>query len=147
MGFFDLKAICAVCDGEAGLHRYRIANKEWVCPTCYKKAGSSLKKFIAKATADEIREAIAKTSNNSAELDHFKATKKIGTLVEFDDHQKNGWYCQKYSEEEIVQSFIGTRTYSTLNYWMMAKRLQAVAKGERLLMEGILVIPEQWLEV
>ncbi|AIC93796.1 DUF4428 domain-containing protein [Shouchella lehensis] len=88
MGFFDLKAICAVCDGEAGLHRYRIANKEWVCPTCYKKAGSSLKKFIAKATADEIREAIAKTSNNSTELDHFKATKKIGTLVEFDDYQK-----------------------------------------------------------
>ena len=44
MGFFDLKATCAICGKEVGLNRFKIgkttSGKEiWKCPACAKKGG------------------------------------------------------------------------------------------------------------
>lgn len=42
MGFFDLKAICGVCDKEVGLNRFKIKKSNaWMCPACLKKAGGA----------------------------------------------------------------------------------------------------------
>lgn len=44
MGFFDLKATCAICGKEVGLNRYRIGKTTsgkdiWKCPACTRKGG------------------------------------------------------------------------------------------------------------
>ena len=44
MGFFDLKATCAICGKEIGLNRFRIGKTAsgkdiWKCPACAKKGG------------------------------------------------------------------------------------------------------------
>jgi ribosomal protein L37AE/L43A len=39
IGFFSEKQVCAVCQKEVGLNRFQIANKEWICHECFKKAG------------------------------------------------------------------------------------------------------------
>lgn len=84
MGFFDLKAVCAACENEVGLNRFRIANKEWVCPSCFKKIGT-LTKPITKMTIDDVRAAMAAQDANKIELEAFNPTKKIGAFIEFDD--------------------------------------------------------------
>lgn len=38
MGFFKPNVICGIYENEVGLNRYRIADKQWVCPSCFKKA-------------------------------------------------------------------------------------------------------------
>ena len=88
MGFFDRKVICAVCDGETGLNRYRMAEKQWICPSCFKKAKFNMHTQIRRMTVADVNNAIAKVNENKIELENFKATKIIGKLVEFDDNQK-----------------------------------------------------------
>ena len=100
MGFFDLKAICAICDKEIGLNRHQIANKEWICPECFKKCGRfHTAKPVLKMTAEEIKIAIidrqAKIDSEivtknieQAELMEFTPTKKIGSYIEFDDNKR-----------------------------------------------------------
>lgn len=99
MGFFDLKAICSVCNKEVGLNRYQISNKEWICPKCLKECGFKGLVSTKKMTVDDIKAAInAKKEEdekisiiNTAkkeELEQFNATKKIGAYIEFDDNQK-----------------------------------------------------------
>lgn len=44
MGFFDLKATCAICGKEVGLNRYKIGKTTsgkdiWKCPACTRKGG------------------------------------------------------------------------------------------------------------
>ena len=44
MGFFSLKATCAICNREVGLNRFRIGKTVdgkdiWKCPECTKKGG------------------------------------------------------------------------------------------------------------
>lgn len=85
MGFFDLKATCAVCNNEVGLNRFQIANKEWVCPECFKKAGLKLTSPVGKMTPEDIKEAIQQQEINKDELIAFNPTKKIGPYIEFDD--------------------------------------------------------------
>ncbi|UYZ34963.1 SHOCT domain-containing protein [Clostridium beijerinckii] len=97
MGFFDLKAVCAVCNKDVGLNRYQIANKEWICPECRKKCGVGIR--TVKMTAEEIKDAIANkkikddeiiaiNAAKKEELNNFNTTKKIGAYIEFDDTQK-----------------------------------------------------------
>lgn len=87
MGFFDLKAVCASCENEVGLNRFRIANKEWLCPSCYKKLGT-LTKPITKMTMDDVRTSMVIKETNQNELEVFNPTKKIGAFIEFDDNQQ-----------------------------------------------------------
>lgn len=88
MGFFDLKATCAICNKEVGLNRFQIANKEWICPDCFKKCGFNALTPIKKMTVTDINAAMSAQEANIAELNSFNATKKIGTFIEFDDNQK-----------------------------------------------------------
>lgn len=92
MGFFSLKVVCNVCEGDAGLNRYKIANKEHICSKCFKDAGfnrpNMLMKPITQYTPDEIRESIKKNSAVTEEITNFNATKVIGAEVEFDDNNK-----------------------------------------------------------
>ncbi|WP_453992181.1 SHOCT domain-containing protein [Bacillus nitroreducens] len=88
MGFFDLKATCAVCEKEIGLNRTRIADKKWICPKCFKEAGFTLTTDTRTLTVDNVHAAIQATIENQKELGVFTPTKKIGSLVEFDDNQK-----------------------------------------------------------
>lgn len=89
MGFFSLKAICAVCNKEVGLNRFQIANKEWVCAECFKKCGFKLTNMppIRKMTVADIKEAMNVHAAKLEELNSFTPTKKIGGYIEFDDNQ------------------------------------------------------------
>lgn len=88
MGFFDLKATCSVCNKEVGLNRFQIANKEWICPDCLKKCGFNAATPIRKMTVDDIKAAMNTQAANAEEFSNFNATKKVGTLIEFDDNKK-----------------------------------------------------------
>lgn len=70
MGFFSLKAICALCDRKVGLNRFRIADKKWICPDCFSKAGGLKEivksgKPIQKMTVEDIQALIAKKENRN----------------------------------------------------------------------------------
>ncbi|MEK9197113.1 PH domain-containing protein [Ureibacillus sp. FSL E2-3493] len=59
MGFFDLKAICGVCNEEVGLNRFKIKKSDaWICPSCLKKAGGVTVVNLNKITAEEIQNII-----------------------------------------------------------------------------------------
>lgn len=88
MGFFDLKAVCAVCAKEVGLNRFQIANKEWVCPECLKKSGISAMELSRNITAQELKKAVDKYEQSQKDLTEFISTKKIGTYMEFDDERQ-----------------------------------------------------------
>lgn len=89
MGFFDLKATCSICGKEVGLNRYKIKNKEWICPDCFKKCGGlNAPKPVALMTADEIIALISIENEKKEKLLAFNTTKKIGSLIEFDENQK-----------------------------------------------------------
>lgn len=87
MGFFTLKVICAICNKEIGLNRYQIANKEWICPECFKKCRFNTLTPIKKMTVSDINVAMSAKKANDEELDSFSITKKIGSFIEFDDNQ------------------------------------------------------------
>lgn len=107
MGFFSLKADCSICEKETGMNRYRIANKEWICASCFKQMGK-LTKPIQKMTVEEIHAAMDNKKANDDELAAFTPTKKISTFVEFDDTQKK-WV--------ILSAVLGKRNKSTVyNY-------------------------------
>lgn len=85
MGFFSLKATCAICNEEVGLNRFQIANKEWICPKCFKKCGFNALTPIRKMTVSEIKNTMDVKAVNDEELVLFNPNKKIGTYIEFDD--------------------------------------------------------------
>lgn len=88
MGIIESK-ICAVCGKEVGLNRYRIKNKEWICPDCFKKCGGrNAPKVMSLMTVEEIKYIIDSQNKKKEELLAFHTTKKIGTLIEFDENQK-----------------------------------------------------------
>ena len=59
MGFFDLKATCAICNTEIGLNRYKVKKSNaWICPKCLKKAGGTNNINIFKMTIEDIQEVI-----------------------------------------------------------------------------------------
>lgn len=88
MGFFDLKATCAICKKEIGLNRFQIANKEWICKDCFRKCGFNAMTQIRKMTVEDINTAMSAKKANHEEVKLFNTTKKIGTFVEFDDDKK-----------------------------------------------------------
>ena len=103
MGFFDLKATCSVCNKEVGLNRFQIANKEWICPECFKKCnGFKLTKPIKNMTVDDIKMAMSAKEANVQKIAEFNPTKKISTYMEFDDENKK-W---------LVPGMFGGKTHS-----------------------------------
>lgn len=107
MSFFALNATCSVCGQEAGLNRKRIANKEWICSSCYKNSNLRLTDFMSKPinkwTVDDFKIRIEANTINKDELEAFTPTKKIGSFVEFDDNRKK-WL--------VLSSFLGSRKKS-----------------------------------
>lgn len=91
MGFFDLKAICAICEKEVGLNRHKIADKNCICPSCFKDAGFNIgmaQKPIKQMQVADVHSAIKVKNTNNDKLASFTPTKKIGSYLEFDDNQK-----------------------------------------------------------
>lgn len=134
MGFFDLKATCSVCHGEANLNRKRIANKKWICSECYKKSGVKMSDFInqnkpvTKWTTEEFVQAIQSNNDNQTELDNFKPTKKIGSLVEFDDNQKK-WL--------VLSAILGKRNKSTVYKYSDIVDFELLEDGESIAQGGL----------
>ena len=88
VGFFDLKAECAICNKQVGLHRFQIANKEWVCPECFKKCGFTAMTPIKTMTASQVQAALQEKEKSAEALKTFVATKKIGSFLEIDENEK-----------------------------------------------------------
>ncbi|MEH7236791.1 SHOCT domain-containing protein [Bacillus sp. JJ1562] len=128
MGFFDLKAPCAVCEKDAGLNRYRIADKKWICPNCYKEAGFKLTTDTRKLTVEDVHAAIQDKKENEKELGVFTPTKKIGTLVEFDDNQKK-WL--------VLSPVLGKREKSTVYNYSDIIDFELLEDGESVASGGL----------
>ncbi|MFA9458810.1 SHOCT domain-containing protein [Halalkalibacter sp. AB-rgal2] len=132
MGFFSLKAVCAVCDQEAGLNRYRIAEKNWICPSCFKKAGlkkiGQMNKPINKMTKDDVNAAIEAKIKNEIELSNFSPTKSIGSFMEFDDNNKK-WLA--------LSSFLGKRNKSTVYNYSDIIDFELLEDGESVAQGGL----------
>lgn len=59
MGFFDLKAMCSICEKQVGLNRYFIKKSDvWICPKCFKKAGGPFKVNLAEITIEDLHNII-----------------------------------------------------------------------------------------
>lgn len=131
MSFFSLKAVCSVCNQEVGLNRTRIADKHWVCPSCFKEAGLkalSLPKPVNQITVDDIHSYIAKQKENAVELESFVPTKKIGSAVEFDDNQKK-WL--------ILSEILGSRKKSTVYNYSDILDFELLEDGESISSGGL----------
>lgn len=128
MGFFDLKAICAVCNEETGLNRYRIANKEWLCPSCFKDADFKILMPTQKMTVEYIHTAIRGKKENDDELSSFKPTKKISKFVEFDDKQKK-WL--------ILSAVLGKRDKSKVYNYNDIVDFELLEDGETVSQGGL----------
>lgn len=128
MGFFDLKVVCSICDQKVGLNRYGIAEKKWICPSCFKKAKLKMSSPIGTMTADTIASMIERNENNAEELEKFNPTKKIGTYVEFDDNQKK-WL--------VLSSILGKRNKSTVYNYDEIIDFELLEDGESIASGGL----------
>ena len=91
MGFLSPKAVCAVCGKDCGLKRFQLANKEWVCPSCFKAAGFNMATPIRTMTADSVKQAIAARNADSDKLSTFNATKQVPGMLCVDENPTL-WY-------------------------------------------------------
>ncbi|MEK5070553.1 SHOCT domain-containing protein [Sporosarcina sp. FSL K6-1508] len=131
MGFFDMKAICAVCEKEVGLNRHKIADKNCICPSCFKDAGFNIgmaHKPIKQMTVEDIHFAIEAKNTNNDELSSFNPSKKIGTFVEFDDTQKK-WL--------ILTGFLGKRDKSKVFNYSDIVDFELLEDGESVTQGGL----------
>ncbi|UED78330.1 SHOCT domain-containing protein [Lysinibacillus sp. CD3-6] len=132
MGFFSLKQVCGVCEQEVGLNRFRIANKEWVCASCYKEANLKKlglnKKYIFHMTVEDIRNAIHTQKENKRELKTFNPTKRVGNFVEFDDNNKK-WL--------VLSTILGKRNKSTVYDYSDILNFELLEDGETIISGGL----------
>lgn len=132
MGFFSLKEICGICEQEVGLNRFRIADKKWVCKSCFKKANLKMigdnGKPITEMTVEAIQNAILAQEENKLELGDFNPTKKIGSYMEFDDNNKK-WL--------ILSSFLGKRDKSTVYNYSDIVDFELLEDGESVSSGGL----------
>ena len=91
MGFFSPTVICNVCNEKAGLNRFQLKNKEWVCAKCFKEAGFTMQTPIRTMSADDVKRVIAKRKEDANTLRTFKATKTVGGWLQVDENQKK-WF-------------------------------------------------------
>lgn len=88
MGFFSRKAVCAACEKEVGMNRFQIANKEWICPQCFRKCNFNMATPIKTLTIDDIRSALKKADAYGEELEAFTVSKQVIGFLEIDDIKK-----------------------------------------------------------
>lgn len=79
MGFFSLKAQCAICNKTVGLNRFQLSKNVWICPACKKEALSKIggwTKFddLMKMSVDEIKQLI--NNPNTIKIDAGEALQK-----------------------------------------------------------------------
>lgn len=131
MSFFALKATCSVCNKEIGMNRKRIANKGWICNSCYKEANLKPTDFtyksITKWTVDDFKTAIEANKENKVELNSFNPTKKIGSFIEFDDNQ------QKW----LVPGFLGNKKKSIVYDYSDIVDFELLEDGESIATGGL----------
>jgi ribosomal protein L37AE/L43A len=128
MGFFDKKVTCAVCQKEIGLNRFRIADKQWICPKCYKMAGLKLTDSTSKMNVDDIKARMKAKEENQKQLDAFNPTKKIGSFMEFDDNQKK-WV--------VLSGILGKRNKSTVYNYSDIVDFELLEDGESIAKGGL----------
>lgn len=86
MGFFDLKAKCAICEKDVGLNRYQLEKDVWMCPACFKDAGGMKNYLKLKSMSiEQIKELIREREQK---LEKFHITKRIGTYFCVDEINK-----------------------------------------------------------
>lgn len=88
MGFFSPKVECAVCGKETGLNRYQLANKEWICPSCFKSCGYTLTTPIKTITSEQAKQALIESDEKAQVLEAFTPTKKIANILELDENKR-----------------------------------------------------------
>ena len=86
MGFFSLKAKCAICGKDVGLNKYQLEKEVWMCPSCFGNAGG-MKNYLQlkNMKIDEIKELIERKNKR---LKNFHITKKIGNYFYVDEEHK-----------------------------------------------------------
>lgn len=133
MGFFDLKAICGICENEVGLNRYKVKKSDiWICPECLKKAGGMATVNVAKVTAEQIKEMIAEIENKDRVKSEIKRNSPLSTaegMYEYCLENKfgSGWNEKwgvkhfKILEDNLMEgecvkmAFIGLHNYEAAN--------------------------------
>ena len=132
MGLFDKNVICSICEEESGLNRYRIADKKWICPGCFKKANfkkiGQMDKPVRKMTVEDVHAAIKTKEDNDNELESFDSTKKIGSFVEFDNNQKK-WL--------VLSSVLGKRNKSTVYNYTDIVDFELLEDGDSVVKGGL----------
>lgn len=124
MGFFDLKAVCGVCDSKIGLNRYKIKKSDaWVCPECLKKAGGLGVVEVNKVTIEDIRAVIdakeEKQSNNP--LSTAEGMYQYCVDNNFGSGFNEKWGVKHFGilennlmkEERVLMTFIGLHNYES----------------------------------
>lgn len=129
MGFFDLKAICSICNKEVGLNRFKIKKDDaWICPECFKKAGGSTKVNCRKNTISDIKSFIEEIQEKNSERRELIKRNPMTTAEGMYDYcLKNNFgsgYNEKWGikhfkiiednlmqDEEVKMTFIGLHNY------------------------------------
>lgn len=91
MGFFSMKAVCSVCGNECGLNRFQIADKGWVCPSCFKAAGLTPTSPVRTMTVEDIKAAMVKRESDAEDLSSFAITQEVGGYLKIDENAQR-WY-------------------------------------------------------
>ncbi len=147
MGFFDLKAICGVCDKEVGLNRFKIKKSNaWMCPACLKKAGGATVVNVNKITIEEIK---AQFAERAAIIGDNPMSTAIGMYQHCKDNNFGSGFNEKWGvkhfgiieknlikDEEVLMTFIGLHNYksatkhdSNYAYAITNKRIMFARKG------------------
>lgn len=92
MGLFSSKETkkrdtCLNCNKEIGFGKYKISDG-YICYDCYKLCGYSFKTPIAAKTLSNIKNDIIKQEDYKKQLSEFTVTKRVGTLIEFDEEKR-----------------------------------------------------------
>lgn len=89
MGILNSKKTCAICNKELGLRNYSISAKKSICLDCLEKSHLSSSE-VKTLTSMDICEAIKMRDEYALRYETFRATRKVGKILEFDDN-KNHW--------------------------------------------------------
>ncbi|KQL52679.1 hypothetical protein AN964_03500 [Heyndrickxia shackletonii] len=126
MGFFDLKAVCGVCENTVGMNRYKVRKSNaWVCPSCLKKAGGMTKVNISKVTIEELKSIIAAKEQLQHERENMDPMSTAEGMYQYCLDNKFGsgfndkWGVKHFSviesklmkDEKVLMTFIGLHNY------------------------------------
>ena len=122
MGFFDLKAICGVCNEEVGLNRFKIKKSNaWLCPSCLKQAGGAMVINVNKITVEEIQAIIQEKESKLGDDPMSRAENMYNYCKEnkFGSGFNEKWGIKHFKVlqdnlfrgEKVLMTFIGLHNY------------------------------------